>query len=116
LSALVADLSQILGEVAGLITDEVFHDASGVLTSVVLHYPTLDFGAVGRGYAAGWSANLLCELGQSLEPVAMAIAEMTTAEWVKKTRRVERGATRGGGSVQSTEAGWSAAPAESTLD
>jgi hypothetical protein len=62
-SALVADLSQILGEVAGLIINRVFHGASGVLTSVALHYPTLDFGVVRRGYATWWSADQLCELG-----------------------------------------------------
>jgi hypothetical protein len=79
-SALVADLSQIPGEVAGLITDGVFHSTSGVLTSVVSHYPNLDFGAIRRGYATGWSANQLYELRQSLEPIATAIAETTTAD------------------------------------
>jgi hypothetical protein len=47
--ALVADLSQIPGEVAELITDGVFHGASGVLTSVASHYLTLDLGAAGKG-------------------------------------------------------------------
>jgi hypothetical protein len=90
--------------VARLITDEVFHGASGVLTLVASYYSTLDFRAVGRGYAARSSADQLCQLEQSLEPVTTAIAEMTTAEWVKEARRVEREVTRGGGSVQSTEA------------
>jgi hypothetical protein len=53
LSTLIADLSQIPGELADLITDGVFHGASGVLMSVVLHYPTLDFGAVGRAMPPG---------------------------------------------------------------
>jgi hypothetical protein len=35
LSALAADLSVIPGEVSGLMTDGVFHWASGMLTSVV---------------------------------------------------------------------------------
>jgi hypothetical protein len=39
-SVLVADLSEVPSEVAGLITDGVFHNASGVLTSVASHYPT----------------------------------------------------------------------------
>jgi hypothetical protein len=98
-SVLVADLSEVPSEVAGLITDGVFHGASRVLTLVASHYPALDFGAVRRGYAAGWSADQLYELGQSLEPVAMAIAETTTAEWVKEARRVEWEVTRGGGGV-----------------
>jgi hypothetical protein len=62
-SALAANLSKILGEVAGLITDGVFHNASGVLTSVASHYLTLDFEAVGRGYAVRWSTDQLRELG-----------------------------------------------------
>jgi hypothetical protein len=78
-SALAADLSEIPGKVAGHITDGVFHGASGVLTSVSLHYPTLHFEAVGR---ARWSADRLRELGQSLVPAAMSIEEVTTAEWV----------------------------------
>jgi hypothetical protein len=81
LSALIADLSQIPGEVAGLITNGIFHGASGVLMSVASHYQTLDFRAVGRVYTAGWSVDQLCELRHSLEPIATAIAEMTTAEW-----------------------------------
>jgi hypothetical protein len=83
---------------------------------VASHYPTLDFGAVARGYTAGWSTGQLCELGWSLEPVAIAVAEVTTVEWVKEARRVEREATRGRGGVQSAEAGPSAAPAEPHLD
>jgi hypothetical protein len=70
--------------VAWLSTDRDFHGTSWVLTLVASHYPTLDFGAVRRGYATGWSADQLCELGQSLEPVVMAIAETTTVEWVKE--------------------------------
>jgi hypothetical protein len=101
-TALVADLSEIPGEVVGLITDGVFHDASGVLTSVALHDPTLDFGAVRRGYTTWWSTT--------------TIAEKSTAEWVKEARCMEREATWCGGDVQSTEARLSAAPAEPTLD
>jgi hypothetical protein len=40
-SALAADLFEIPGEVAGLITDTVFHGALGVLTLVASHYRTL---------------------------------------------------------------------------
>jgi hypothetical protein len=115
-SVLVADLSEVPGEVAGLIINVVFHGTSGVLMSVASHYPTLDFGAVGRGYAAGWSTNQLCELGQSLGPVVMAITETTTPKWVKEVQRVEREATWGGGGIQAIEAGSSAAPTEPALN
>jgi hypothetical protein len=101
-TALVADLSEIPGEVVGLITDGVFHDASGVLTSVALHDPTLDFGAVRRGYTTWWSTT--------------TIAEKSTAEWVKEARCMEREVTRGGGGVHSAETRLSAAPAELDLD
>jgi hypothetical protein len=82
-----------------LITDGVFHGASGVLMSVASHLLTLDSEAVGRGYAAWWSADQLCELCPSLVPVAMAIMEVATAEWVKEACRVEREATLGRGSI-----------------
>jgi hypothetical protein len=88
LSALAADLSEISGEVAGLISDGIFHGVSGVLTSVVSDYLTLNFEAVGRGYAVGWFADRLYELGQSLVPFTMVITQATTAEWVKDARRV----------------------------
>jgi hypothetical protein len=94
--------------VAALIIDGVFHGTSGVLTSVASHYP-LDFGVVGRGYADGWSVDQLCELGQSLEPVAMAIAEATTTEWLKAACRAEREAALGSNGIQATQAGLSVA-------
>jgi hypothetical protein len=96
--------------VVGLIADRVFRGASGVLTLVASHYPTLDFEAVGRGYAAGWFADRLHELGQSLVPVAAAIAEATTVEWVKEARHGEREATLGTDGGLSIEAELSAAP------
>jgi hypothetical protein len=99
-STLIADLSKVPGEVAGLITDRVIDGALGVLTSVASHYATMDFGAVRRGYAAGWSADQLCVLRQSLEPIVMVIAE--TTKWVKEARHMEREATWGGGSIQAT--------------
>lgn len=109
LSALVANLFVILGEVLGLITDRVFHGASGVLMSVASHYPDLDFGPVGRSYAAGWSSDQIFELGRSLEPIAMAIAKTVTTEWVKEACWVEREATLGEDGTQATKAGSSAA-------
>jgi hypothetical protein len=94
---LIADISKIPGKVVGLITDGVFHGASRVLTLVASHHSTLNFEAVRRGYATGWSTDQLHELDQSLVPIAIAIAEATTAEWVKEARRMEREATLGRG-------------------
>jgi hypothetical protein len=108
-SALTTNLLEIQGEVTGLVTDRVYHGASGVLASVASHYPTLDFEAVGRGYTAGWSADQLRELIQSLVLVATLIEEATTTEWVKEAHRAERGVTLGRDGGQSTEAELSAA-------
>jgi hypothetical protein len=107
------DLSEISGEVVGLITDKVFHGALGVLTLVASHFPTLDFAADGRGASSNkstTSADRLRELEQSFVPVAMAIEEVTTAEWVKEARHAEREETLGRDGGQSTEAESSAAP------
>lgn len=51
----VVQLAEILEEVRVLIFDGIFYGATGVLTSVATHYPTLDFVDTYRGYASGWS-------------------------------------------------------------
>jgi hypothetical protein len=51
-----------------------------------------------------WVTEQLRKLGESLMPVATAIAEVTTTEWVKTTRRTEREANLGGGGVESSAA------------
>jgi hypothetical protein len=79
---------------------------------VASHYPTLDFGADGRGYAAGWSADQLCELGWSLEPVGTAMVEMTIADWVKEARRAKREVALNGNSGQPIAAELGATPTE----
>ena len=48
----------------------MFYGMSRVLTSVVTHYPDLDFVAICRGYADGWSVDKIHELGESLVPHA----------------------------------------------
>jgi hypothetical protein len=45
-------------------------------------------------------------------PIAAAIAEVTTVEWVKEAHRVQREATLGRGGGQSTETESRAAPTE----
>jgi hypothetical protein len=64
-SELATEFSEILGEVAVIITDRVFHSAWGVLMS--LGGPPTSSSILG---------------GESLVPIAMAIAEATTTEWV----------------------------------
>jgi len=48
----------------------MFYGMLGVLTLVVTHYPDLDFTAICRGYADGWSADEIHALGESLVPHA----------------------------------------------
>ena len=46
-------LAEVLDEVWALISDEMFYGTSGVLTSVVMYHPDLDFAAIYSGYADG---------------------------------------------------------------
>ena len=63
-------LAEVLNEVWALISDGMFYGTSGVLTSVATHYPNLDFVAICRGYADGWSTDEIHALGESLVPHA----------------------------------------------
>ena len=57
----------------------MFYRTSGVLTSVATHHLDLDFMAIYRGYADGWSADEIHALGESLVPYAQMVAEQVTA-------------------------------------
>ena len=57
----------------------MFYGTSGVLTSVVTHYPDLEFTAINRGYANGWSADEIHALRKSVVPHAQMVAEQVTA-------------------------------------
>ena len=46
-------LAEVPTEVRVLISDRMFYEMSGVLTSVATHHPDLDFAAICRGYANG---------------------------------------------------------------
>ena len=46
------------------------------------HHLDLDFVAICRGYADGWSANEIHALGESLVPYAQTVAEQVSAQWV----------------------------------
>ena len=65
----------------------MFYGTSGVLTSVVTHYPDLDFMAICRGYVDVWSTNEIHALIESLVPHTQVVAEQVTALWVMEDRR-----------------------------
>ena len=71
-------LVEVPNEVWVLISDGMFYETSGVLTSVVTHHPDLDFAAICRGYADGWSADAIHALGESLVPYAQMVAEQVS--------------------------------------
>ena len=71
----VVQLAEVPNEVRALISDGMFYGTSGVLTSVATHHPDLDFVAVSRGYADGWSADEIHAMGESLVPHAQIVAE-----------------------------------------
>jgi hypothetical protein len=50
-----------------------------------------------------WATDQLRELGESLVPAAMAIAEATTTEWVKAAHRAEREMALGSSGIQATK-------------
>ena len=65
----------------------MFYRTSGVLTSVAMHHPDLDFTAIYRGYADDWSADAIHALRESLVPYALMVAEEVSAQWVMEARR-----------------------------
>ena len=75
----VVQLAEVPNEVQALISDGMFYETSGVLTLVATHYPDLDFMAICRGYAEGWSIDEIHALGESLVPHAQVVAEQVTA-------------------------------------
>ena len=65
----------------------MFYGTSGVLTSVVMHHPDLDFAAIYRGYADSWSVEAIHALGESLVPYTQMVAEQVSTQWVMEARR-----------------------------
>ena len=78
---------EVLDEVRVLITDGLFYGMSGVLTSMAMYHPDLDFAAICIGYADGWSVEDIHLLGKSLLPHAKLVAEQVSAQWVMDARR-----------------------------
>ena len=72
-------LAEVPNEVRALISDGMFYGTSGVLTSVATHHLDLDFAAIYRGYADGWSADKIYAMRESLVPHAQMVAEQVTA-------------------------------------
>ena len=73
--------------VKDLVRSGLFYGASGVLTSVVTHHPSLDFDAICGGYAEGLSTEVIQTIGVSLLPHARSVSEQVSAEWVMDVRR-----------------------------
>jgi len=73
-------------EVRVLISDGMFYGTLGVLTSVAMHHPDLDFAAIYRGYINGWSADAIHALGESLVPYVQMVAEQVSAQWMMEAR------------------------------
>ena len=78
-STLVIQLAEVPNEVRELISDVMFCGTSGVLTSVAMLHLDLDFVAIYRGYADGWSEDAIHALGESLVAYAQMVAEQVSA-------------------------------------
>ena len=63
-------LAEVPNEVRAINSDGMFYRMLGVLTSVATHHLDLDFTAIYRGYADGWTANAIHALRESLLPHA----------------------------------------------
>ena len=59
-------LAEVPDEVRALTTQGLFYGASGVLTSVVIYHPNLDFATICSGYADGLSTEDIQTLGGEL--------------------------------------------------
>ena len=72
-------LAEVPDKVWALITDGMFYETLGVLTSVVTHHPKMDFTAIYSGYTDGWSPEAIHALGESLLPHAQLVTEQVSA-------------------------------------
>jgi len=75
-------LVEVLDAVKDLVRSGLFNGASGVLTSVAMHHPNLDFDAIYSGYAEGLSMEDIQSIGVSLLPHARSVSEQVSIEWV----------------------------------
>ena len=86
-SAPAIQLEEVTDEVRALITHGLFYGASGVLTSVAMYIPNLDFATIYSGYADGLSTEDIQSLRESLLPHARLVAQQVSAQWVMNARR-----------------------------
>ena len=77
-SAPAIRLAEVPDEVWTLITHRLFYGVSGVLTSVVMYHPNLDFATICSRYADGLSTEDIQSLGESLLPHARLVAEQVS--------------------------------------
>ena len=82
-------LEEVPDKVWALITHGLFYRASGVLTSVAMYHPNLDFATICSGYADSCSTEDIQSLGESLLPHARLLAEQVSAQWVMDVHRAD---------------------------
>ena len=71
-------LAEVPDEVRALITDGLFYGTSGVLTSVAMYHPDLDFATICSRYNDGWRTEDIHLLGESLLPHTKLVAEQVS--------------------------------------
>ena len=86
---LAIQLAEVLDEVRALISTGMFYGTSGVLTSVAMHHPDLDFATIYSGYTDGWSAVDIHSLGESLLPHTQLVAGQVSVLWVMDARHAD---------------------------
>ena len=81
-SAPAVQLAEVPDAVKDLVRSVLFYGASGVLTSVAMHHPNLDFTTIRSGYAKGLSMGDIQSIEESLLPHARLVSEQVSTEWV----------------------------------
>ena len=74
-SAPVVQLAEVPDVVKDLVRSGLFYGASGVLTSVATHHPSLDFDTIYCGYAEGLSTEDIQSIRVSLLPHTRSVSE-----------------------------------------
>ena len=80
-------LPEVPDAVRDLIRSRLIYRASGVLTSIAMHHPNLDFTTICSGYADGLSKEDIQSIRESLLPHARSVVEQVSAWWVMDVHR-----------------------------